>query len=724
MRFLFILAAFLSSSLLFMVEPMAAKIILPTFGGAPAVWNTSLLFFQAVLLLGYGYAHLAAVKLKPRTHAALHLAVALIAIAVLPISSHGAWFQTVRSWAAEDRPPVPLIFLALGGLIGLPFFALSANSSTLQKWYASTNQPDAHQPWFLYSAGNIGSMLVLLAYPSLIEPRLTLGEQGRIWTIGFVVLLLLLAGCAWLGNRERAAVQEEASQDPQIPVKDVNARDRWRWLILAAVPSSLLLGVTTYLTSNIAPIPLLWVVPLALYLLTFIFVFARRPMTPANQLGRIYPLILTPLFVVLVLEAASPALAVFHLAVFFVAAWMCHSLLAIEKPAPKHLTEFFFYVSLGGVFGGIFNAIIAPLAFNTLAEYPIALVLAALLIPRREGTKSKPVLDVLYPVAVAALILAISLGASQAKVEAGTMRTFVTIGVPAILCFLAVDVPIRFGLTIGAALLMASTLHIASDGTVVLTERSFFGVHRIIVKNKGKLHELINGNTIHGIENFDHLDLPLTYYYPNGPIGQVMNEYKPQTAAFVGLGVGSLASYGKPGNRFTYYEIDPIVEKIASDPHWFTFLRDSKAKMDIRLGDARLELDNTKATYQLIVLDAFSSDAIPIHLLTLEAIQMYLRHLEPNGLLAFHISNRYLSLEPILSAATRDLGLLGYIQDDGPSEDEKALGKTQSEWVIIGRNAASFKGIKVAWWSDLNPTTKRAWTDDYSNVLGAFKSDQ
>jgi hypothetical protein len=723
-RFLFIAAAFLSSTLLFMIEPIAAKIILPTFGGAPAVWNTSLLFFQSVLLLGYGYAHWGAVKMNVRPHAVLHLVVAAVALLALPISSHGVWFHTVRSWAAADRPPIPLIFLALGGLIGLPFFALSANSSTLQKWYALTRQPDAHQPWFLYSAGNVGSMLALLSYPSLIEPRLTLGEQGRIWTFGYVGLIVLLVACGWIGARAQSSPAENSEEELKLsePIAAVTARDRWRWLALAAVPSSLLLGVTTYLTSNIAPIPLLWVVPLSLYLLTFILVFARRPLTPARQLGRIYPLILTPLIVVLVLEATSPLLALFHLAVFFVAAWMCHSLLAISKPGASHLTEFFFYVSLGGVIGGIFNAIIAPLVFNTLAEYPAALVFAALLMPRREGLKSKPLMDAIYPAAVAGVMILIVLGAKVAGLQASTFRTFLTIGIPAILCFLAVDSPTRFGLTVAAGLLVASGLHIASDGTVVLTERSFFGVHRIVEKNHGELHELINGNTIHGIENFALPKLtPLTYYYPNGPIGQVMTGFQPRTAAFVGLGVGSLAAYGQPGDRFTYYEIDPIVVNIASNPHWFTFLRDSKARVGIRLGDARLELDNTRATYQLIVLDAFSSDAIPVHLLTLEAIQMYLRHLEPGGLLAFHISNRYLELEPILSAATRDLGLIGYLQVDGPSEEETAIGKTQSQWVIIGRRRADFRGFKVSWWNDLAPTPNRAWTDDYSNVLGAFK---
>jgi hypothetical protein len=723
-RFLFILAAFLSSTLLFMVEPLAAKIILPTFGGAPAVWNTAMLFFQTVLLFGYGYAHFSTSKLRAKPHAYIHLFIFTFAAVALPISRQSPWFQHVRQLAAADQSPIPLIFLALIGLIGLPFFALSANSSTLQKWYSRTSQPDAKHPWFLYSAGNIGSILALVAYPSIIEPRLNLSEQGKFWAIGYGLLLLFLAGCAWFGSRPQPLVSEEDAGEAPDEAPNPTSKDRWTWLALSAVPSSLLLGVTTYLTSNIAPIPLLWVVPLALYLLTFIFVFARKPITPAKQLGRIYPLILTPLIVVLVLEATSPQLAVLHLAVFFVAAWMCHSRLAIHKPHAKHLTEFFFYVSLGGVVGGVFNAIVAPLVFNTLAEYPAALVMAALLMPKRDGLKSKPLFDAIYPAAVAGIMIAIVFGAKLAGLDPGPLKTFLTIGIPAILCFLAVDSPTRFGLTIAAGLLVASGLHVASDGSVAFTARSFFGVHRVILKDKGRIHELVNGNTIHGIENFDHLDLPLTYYYPNGPIGQVMTSFKPRTAALVGLGVGSLAAYGRPGDRFTYYEIDPIVVAIATDTHWFTFLRDTKANVNIRLGDARLELSASRSTYDLIVLDAFSSDAIPIHLLTTQAIEMYLRHLKPHGLLAFHISNRYLDFEPILSAACRELGLLGQSQEDGATDEERLLGKTQSKWVVVARTAPDFKQLPKDWGNDLEPTRKRAWTDDYSNVLGAFKMDE
>ncbi len=738
MRPLFLVAAFVSSSLLFVIEPMAAKMILPTFGGAPQVWNTSLLFFQAMLLLGYLFAHLTARRLAVPAHRWVHVFVAALAALVLPISMHTAWFAQIQNWAAADKPPVPLVLAALAGLIGLPFFALSANSSTLQRWYSLSGMKDASEPWFLYSAGNVGSIMALLAYPILIEPNLTLTQQGRWWADGYLLLLVLLGFCAGSSYLESRRVRvtepslaNEVHEEPRLAAivtepetPEVTPRLRLSWLALAAVPSSLLLGVTTYLTSNIAPIPLLWVVPLALYLITFILVFARQPIAPLAVLGRVFPLALMPLMLVLVLENTEPVVGLVHLAVFFVACWMCHSRLASLKPSVTHLTEFYFYISLGGVLGGAFNALIAPVTLNTLAEYPLALVAAALLMPRIAKSGAKPLLDIGYPVAVAVVMVGLVLVTRAAGMPASNVRTFIVIGLPIILCFLAVDNPIRFGLSVGAGFLVAGAMHVASDGSVPYTARSFFGVHRILVNDKGRFHKLVNGNTIHGIEDMRNLDLPLTYYHPTGPIGQVMRQAPPTTAAFVGLGVGSLAAYGHPGQSFTYYEIDPIVARIANDPYWFTFLHDSKAKVSVVLGDARLELAKSNATYDLIVLDAFSSDAIPIHLLTTQAIQMYLRHLNPNGMLAFHISNRFLSLEPILSAAARDLRLIGFYQDDAATPEEKAVGKTDSQWAVMARDEGPLSLLTLPWWDGFDPTKQRAWTDDYSDVISAFNPNK
>ncbi len=718
MRFLFLACAFVSSALLFVVEPMVAKMILPTFGGAPQVWNTALVFFQAVLLLGYLYAHQAARKLPTTTQRWVHLAVAAIAILTLPISIHTAWFTRIQTWVAADKPPIPLVLLALAGLIGLPFFALSANSSCLQRWYSMTGRPDSETPWFLYSAGNIGSMLALLAYPTFIEPMMTLTQQGQAWTGGYLVLLVLLAACALTAS---PSATKTTTEEPTPPTA---RKTKLLWLALAAVPSSLLLGITTYLTSNIAPIPLLWVIPLALYLLTFILVFAKQPKAPDLLLGRIYPMALAPLMLLIVLEATMPAIGLVHLAVFFVACWMCHSRLAHLKPDAKHLTEFYFYISLGGVLGGAFNALIAPVIFQTLAEYPLALVAAALLIPKASYPKLNWRFDLGYPVAIGAIMLALVFGARAAGMEAGPLRTFLTIGVPAILCFVAVDFPLRFGLSIGAGFLVAAATHVTSDGSIPLTARSFFGVHKIVTTDDGRFHNLINGNTIHGVEDMQHKDIPLTYYYPRGPMGEIMIFDHPKTAAFIGLGVGSLAAYGMPGQQFTYYEIDPIVEQIAENPQWFTFLKDSQAHVNVILGDARLEMAKSPAKYDLIVADAFSSDAIPVHLLTQEAIQMYLAHLNPNGLLVFHVSNRYLDFMPILGAEAHANHLYGFGILGATTPQERALGAQDSEWVLMCRNEVALQHVPINQWMELDPTTERPWTDDYSDVIAAFALDR
>jgi hypothetical protein len=753
-RALFTLTLFLSSCLLFLIQPMVAKMILPTFGGAPAVWSASLVFFQGALLLGYGYAHLSTSKLGPRRQWLLHLPLMLVALVALPLSTQTDFFGSVQRMATEPgRNPALLVILALGALVGLPFFVVSAGAPILQRWFASTSDPAAKDPYFLYSASNLGSMLALLAYPFLLEPRLSLTDQSRFWTAGYIALLVAMALCAFaLVRAKKAETTETEEVEEEAP--PTTWKQRGLWILLAAVPSSLLLGVTTYVTSNVAPIPLLWVVPLALYLLTFIFAFANRQIVTAKHLGRLLPLLVAPLAIVIVLESSSPLwpLATLHLVVFFVAAWMCHARLHATRPAPARLTEFYFWMSLGGVIGGAFNALLAPLLFNTLAEYPLALVLACILRPPilsrqpKEGSNpslyqrlssvwNRRSLDLGFAVAtglVAAVTVIIARNGIPAlqvyPMGSGPLRTFLTLGLPAILCFLAIDRPLRFGLALGALFLVSNALHTSSDGKIAATERSFFGVHRVVLRQNDRFHNLVHGNTLHGIQDYKNPDRALTYYHRTGPIGQVFREFSGPKAkdhvALVGLGVGSLAAYGEEGRSMTFFEIDPTVLKVASDPRLFTFLSRSKARPEVVLGDARLTLARQPdGRFGIIVLDAFSSDAIPIHLLTKEAIQMYTKKLTPDGILAFHISNRYLDLEPVLAAAAKDFGMIALGQVDGPTSEEEDEGKTQSNWVLMARNRADFGKLvgRATQWSELEPTGIRVWTDDFSNVLSAFK---
>ena len=706
---------------------MVARIILPAFGGSPAVWTTSMVFFQAVLLGGYAYAHYSNKILGPRRQSLIHIPLMLLALLTLPFTTH------VSGGAVGGGTSLVDVLKVLFGMVGAVFFTVSAGAPLLQRWFAATDDPLAKDPYFLYSASNFGSMIALFSYPLLIEPRFLLSEQTQIWRFGYVFLIVMVVASATVLMRkktEETGVEETVASTPPIL-----ASQRAMWVLLGAVPSSLLLGVTAYLTTNVAPIPLLWVVPLALYLVTFILAFSTKKFATAAGLSRFLPMLLTPLALAVILESSNPLipLALFHLASFFVAAWMCHARLSETRPDPKHLTEFYLWMSVGGVVGGIFNAALAPMLFTTLAEYPIALVAAAgLRLPRRSEDSGFTALDAAYPVALGFVTFLITALAKVLNFEPSPGRTMVAIGIPAIACFVAVDRPKRYALSLGAVFLAAFAMHTASSGTVLYTARSFFGVHRVWGTGSGyQMHELVHGTTTHGKQNRTHPEEPLTYYTKSGPIGHVFKEFSgpniKQEVALVGLGVGSLAAYGQPNQHMTFFEIDPVVRDIASNPKYFTYLQDSKAKVDIVMGDARLTLAQASdKKFGLIVLDAFSSDAIPIHLLTEDAVKMYLTKLDEHGVLALHISNRFLALSPMVGAIARDLHLQGLEFDDSiVVEEETDAGKSPSMWVILARSKKEFgKMNKDSNWSPLEaPQGLRAWTDDFSNILGSFKNN-
>ncbi len=711
MRALFTFAIFLGSALLFLVQPLVAKLILPRFGGAPAVWTACLLFFQASLLLGYLYAH-AGSKLAPRVQAAIHVALIALAVISLPFALPSG------IGALGSANPTLAVLGILARCIGLPFLLVSAGAPMLQRWFSKTDDPQARDPYFLYAASNVGSMLGLLSYPFLLEPALTLKDQSRLWTYGYIALIFAIGITAFIALRRPSPERD----DQEAPEPRPNPRP-WLWIVLGAVPASLLTGVTNYVTSNVAPIPLLWVVPLALYLLTFILAFARRPLTTSAKIARWLPIVATPLALVLVLEATQPLVPMlaFHLVVFFMAAWMCHSRLVESRPDARHLTSFYLYMSLGGVIGGAFNALLAPVIFRSLAEYPIAIVCALLLRPPSKDGGIKRA-DWVYPLALAALTFGLVFVSRQIGLAGTTKGTMIAIGIPVILAFVAGETPLRYGLAMGAVLFVSNLANTASTGQIAFIDRSFFGVHR--VEDDGTSFSLVHGTTRHGrqFKAPDLRDTPLTYYSRSGPIGRVFDYYAKHQplhdVALVGMGVGTLSIYGEPGERMTYFEIDPVVDRIAHDTRFFTYLRDSKAQVDTVLGDARLTLAEAPDNhYDLIVLDAFSSDAIPVHLLTREAVQAYLTKLRPGGLLAFHISNNYLDLQPVLTNVAGSLGLIAYFDND---EETSEPGKEASTWLVMGRNQADLRPA-IGWEATTPDPNARVWTDDFSNILSAFK---
>lgn len=829
---------FLSATLLFLVELIMAKMILPLLGGSPSVWNTCMVFYQAALLAGYAYAHASSTWLSLRHQLLLQMALVVVPVITLPLGITNDWIPPT-----EGSPVLWLLALLLVS-VGLPFFILSASTPLLQKWFSSTGHPAAKDPYFLYAASNLGSMLALLGYPTLVEPLLPVKKgywltQCWLWTIGYGILIVLVIRCAWVIGK---GLDRGEKPDPaEVKVEDDENRGtsprpgiftRLRWVALAFVPSSLMLGVTTYITLDLAAIPLFWVIPLALYLLSFILVFAKWPRSMHNAVI----LVLPPLLLLLVFQIQGEIipriglLITLHLLVLFLVALVCHGELALSRPAPRYLTEFYLLLSVGGVLGGIFNALVAPAWFVGVAEYQVALALACLFLPVREGGApfsvprwvpaqlAKPA-RLLAEVALALLIGFFSYKLFQffiikqtdyawvAKfrdqlrtyyfvkagkllgipaVEVGRILVF---GLPLLVCFALAARPLRFllgllgslgfsslrllartepllnylyvqrpvllGLGVGAFMLNGFVWQYVSRQELILYQgRNFYGVLKVTRAPEAGLAQLrlTNGTTSHGIQwdilavyftplpifppapialdiirmqNWAEINRePLSYYHRTGPIGQVFAEFSGPKAkkdiGIIGLGTGTLASYGEPGQSFTFFDIDPAVKDVAG--RYFSYLMTCRAKWGIVLGDARLQMQLARPKqFQLLIVDAFNSDAIPVHLLTREALELYFQKLSEDGILALHISNRYLSLEPVLGNLADDLHLAGLVEYD--PDFDRYPGKRASQWVILAKSMKDFgKLTQDPRWKPLQRRPEvGVWTDDYSNLLGVFK---
>ncbi len=803
MMILFSTTIFVSAALLFLIEPMFAKFVLPSFGGTPAVWTGSMMFFQAALLASYLYVHATTTWLGARRQAVLHLVVVLLPLLVLPVAVPAA------EWAppGESNPLFWLLGLLLVS-IGLPFFAVSATNPLIQRWLSDTDHPDARDPYFLYRASNLGSVIGLLGYPLLMEPSLKLHNQGIFWSIGYGVLVVLVLASAvmlWRSSpatttteREEQELAEAAgggSPNPPVAagggapetgaaalgdslVAGLSASPtllrRLRWIGLAFVPSSMMLGVTAFITTDITPVPLLWVLPLALYLFSFVIIFSRSQRMPDvahKAMVGMLPLVMALLVVTIATGIRNPywLLIAVHLFGFFVVAMVLHGELGRDRPPARHLTEFYLWVSVGGVLGGIFNALIAPLVFNRVVEYPLAIVLACLFVPgpvlawlarrnhqgreRRddeEGEGARPqraaarrrllnlnprLLDLAVPLAFGVALWA--LGWVDDNIIAPEYRDLiwqVLIGLAAGVClFFAYfnNRPIRFGLSIAVLIVIATIVYGASPG--IYENRSFFGVYRIsedasLEGPDNPYHVLIVGDTNHGAEVLGQdPPVPIAYHDRTGPFGQLFDLLPSQATednpiAVMGLGAGVMSCYAQPGQQWDYYEIDPLVEQIARDPNLFTYLRDCPGQYNVTLGDARLRLAEAPNTeYGMIIGEAFSSDAIPVHLLTREATDMFLDKLAEGGVLVHHISNRHLELEPVVGDLARDRGLVCYSQFDVQTEGIPY--KVPSHFTVLARNDADLGGVPSdpRWQPcETNPDTDQVWTDDFSNILSTF----
>ena len=723
---LFSVTLFTSAGLLFWIQPLIAKTLLPLWGGTPSVWNTCLLFFQSMLLFGYVYAVVSSRWLSLPAQAAVHgLLLLVIAIYLFVAPVHAPVLQ-------QGHPTLGVLQTLLFS-IGLPFFIISASNPLLQSWFSRLQHYRAVDPYFLFAASNAGSLIALVAFPLLLEPSLGLNQQYKLWRVGFAVLVILICAIAValkpLANVARQQVSRSATDEAA--TNKLSVSRRLRWLALAFVPSSLMLGVTTYITTDVAAVPLLWVIPLALYLLTFVLAFANKQFASATTLSRV--MFVAALVVTLILSsgATEPAwvLILANLAFLFVAAMVCHKQLANDRPATAHLAEYYLWIAIGGALGSFFNVLIAPILFTSVFEYPLAIVLACMLQRAESRRSARNQRDVIYPLGLFILTVSLTMLVPYLRTDSSPLKLLIVPGIPLIIInhFFRAR-PLRFALGLGAVML-AGIYFTADTGRTLHVARNFFGTIRVTTDANAKVNSLYSGNTVHGRQFVDRSRQcePLSYHHENGPLGQVMAVFNAAPAnsrvGVIGLGAGAMAAYSKPDQQWTFYEIDPAVINTARNSQYFTYLQNcASSSMTLIEGDARLNLQNApQGHYGLLVLDAFSSDAIPVHLITQQALDLYLSRLAEGGILAFHVSSRSLNLKPILAdlAASRNLICIGF-DDSKPSSLE---GKDPSQWIVMARGEPEISYLTInSQWKRLNGSKgTRVWSDDFSNIVRAIK---
>ncbi len=717
-RALFVATILTGSFLLFLVQPLVARMALPRLGGAPNVWNSAMLVYQALLLAGYFYAHRLS-KMPFKRQAKIHLALLVVAALTLPIALVGLPAPS----AGLEVLWVPLLLVLT---IGPVFFLVSAQAPLMQRWFGT--HPDAGEPWALYAASNIGSFAGLMAYPLLAEPMLSTRAQSWGWTIGYALLIGLIA----LSARSRWAMADVGAEAATAPTTPIPAKRIALWLALAAVPSGLMLSTTTHLTTDIFAMPLLWVIPLGLYLLSFAFAFSDRR-GPAQLLSAATPTVILLAGGLAMGNAnyAGLTLAFASIAMLFLVCLSLHARLYDLRPDAAQLTTFYLAMSAGGVIGGAFPALIAPVLFDWVWEHPLLVLAAALLIPfdsrldwrRLPDLSAEMIRAVQVALALFAAFLIYLLIEKFPTPDNGIERGLLVGGV--VMCGFLLTASRPLFLAVLAGLMLAQggleTIDASRDG---LRTRSYFGIYTVRDYPDQKLRTLAHGTTLHGEQSLDPVlsRVPSTYYGPGSGAGMVFGNaqqlFGPRARiGVVGLGTGTLACYNQPGEVWRFFEIDPAVLALSQDGT-FTYMRDCAPTAQTVIGDARLELARYRAgSFDLIAIDAFSSDAIPLHLLTAEAFGVYEQALDPRGVLLVHISNRYIELEPVIAALAKQRGLAVAIRDDNPGEGLF----TPSSWVILARNPARLEEIAkldpALKLRPLLPPAPRVWTDDYASIL-------
>jgi hypothetical protein len=724
-------AIFTSALLLFSVQPLFTKMVLPRLGGSPAVWSVAMVFFQSLLLGGYAYAHFLMQLHNRIAPVVIHLVLLVVALLTLPLSIASGW----------GTPPDSGYAFWLLGLfavsIGLPFFALAANNPMLQAWFVRTGHPDGRDPYFLYASSNIGSFLALLSYPVLLEPMFSLRTQNLIWTSGYGLLIVLIAGCgALLLKSPPVVVAAPGADDVTMPAPSWGLRARW--IFLAAVPSGLLIAVTAHISTDVAAAPLLWVLPLSLYLLTWVLVFQSRPLLPHRMILWLQPVAIAGVVVLLAIGGEQNLLLTLggHLLCFFIIAMACHGELARARPAAAYLTGYYVALSFGGMVGGLFAGLIAPFTFSWIAEYPILVALAVLCrpaLPERFAGWGRAYWVILVIAAIALIAPSYTTGKMFTWIDAQRVTVISTIAVIGMIIALLLRAD-RLKLLATVVLALALIRFYPPDDGRTETVRSFFGVHKIVVTPNGQYHVLMHGTTIHGAEKYLNDDgtpvtgrpEPISYYYKDGGIGQAITAVRtrkgaPLRVAVIGLGSGSLTCASQPGEDWKFFEIDQSMVDTARDPKYFNYIQKCEPDLKPVIGDARLTFaKEPDGVYDLIIVDAYSSDAIPIHLATEEAMEIYKEKLAPQGAVVMHVSNRHLELASVVVGIADANDMKSWVFSEDSGRDNEYIFSTN---VVISARADADVGtiaLPSSQWTLTEPEdNQRVWTDDYSNVLGA-----
>lgn len=749
---LYALSLTVSATLLFLMEPMVAKMLLPMLGGSPAVWNSCVVFFQLTLLLGYLYAHLISTRLSLGKQLLVHSFVFALPLFVLPVG--------VAGHIAPEGNENPMLWL-FGMLIltvGLPFFTLSTMSPLLQKWFAGLNCRSSVDPYFLFTASNFGSLTGLLCYPFLIEPAWGLTEQSRFWQIGYVALLVLTDACAYMrfSFGAKPQVSEPSEESPAAPI---TSERRFKWMLFTALPSSFVLGLTTFATSHMASIPMVWVIPLAVYLLTIMLAFARLPSWVCRFLERVMPWLVVANFILVSASTVGRGIhhillgLPFQLLTLFVVSLVLHRRVADDRPESKYLTEYYMFFSLGGVLGSMINALLAPVLLDSPLEYPLLLAAIAVISMMRPLRSGSWRIDKFLPIWALPVLIAIVtcflfsdssrdffLG-MQPHLPVKLFDQGWRVIVPLAVALLMARTRVQLGATLAALFLIATVVG-HHDALNVHRSRNFFGVLTARVDRERNCLSLFHDTTMHGEQIIDP-DLrfePCAYYARGGPAGRVLTamfgemdmpgreaklDTPPAPYAMVGLGAGASSAYAHRGQRLDLYEINPDVVRISSDPFYFTHLYSAYkrgVKLNFSIGDARIKMKEAPDhCYKLIMLDAFSGDTPPFHLLTRESLALYRQKLAPGGVIAFHCSAKYYDIVSVVWNLVTDARMHALTCYGEQSDVYKA----ESMWMLVSEDRSTLEKLKLSetWlWQPLQTISdQRVWTDDYSNPVAFIR---